>query len=268
MVRKSRQARQRQRSHWLAGGIALLVVIAVAAGTLWWWTHQKPPLDADNLCPSQGPLGHHVLLIDTTDPLNDAQKAAFDLILTRLAERDTPPGYLVSVFVLGDHFKTDAKPLIELCNPGDAQGHSQLTENLRQIQRRYRDRFLQPLFAQTAQMLRNESARESPILEMLQMVSLNAIEKRDVSGPRRLIVLSDLLQNSKALSMYRDIPNYDTFAQTDYARKTRIGFQDVEVEIWLLQNASGEKQKRLREFWQRYFLGNGAASFKLEPLPG
>ena len=204
----------------------------------------------------------------SSDPLNDAQKAAFDLILTRLAEKETPPGYLVSVFVLGDRFKTDAKPLIELCNPGDAQGHSELTENLKQIQRRYRDRFLQPLFAQTEHMLRTESAKESPILEMLQMVSLNAIERRDVDGPRRLIVLSDLLQNSKPLSMYRDIPAYDDFAKTDYAHKTRIGFKGVDVEVWLLQNASGEKQKRLGEFWQRYFLDNGALSFKLEALPG
>lgn len=268
MARKSRQARNRQRSHLLVASLALLVVIAIVAGTLWWWTHQKPPLDASTMCPSDGPQGHTVLLIDTTDPLNDAQKAAFDLILTRLAERDTPPGYLVSVFVLGDHFKTDAKPLIELCNPGDAQGHSQLTENLKQIQRRYRDRFLQPLFAQTTQMLRAESAKESPILEMLQMVSLNAIERRDVEGPRRLIVLSDLLQNSKALSMYREIPSYETFARTDYAHKTRIGFKGVEVEVWLMQNASGEKQKRLSEFWQKYFLDNGALSFKLEALPG
>jgi hypothetical protein len=268
MARQSRQARQRQRSHWLVASLALLLVMAVVAGTLWWWAHQKPALDANTLCPNDGPLGHQVLLIDTTDPLNDAQKAAFDLILTRLAEKETPPGYLVSVFVLGDQFKTDAKPLVELCNPGDAQGHSQFTENLKQIQRRYRDRFLQPLFAQTAQMLRNEPAKESPILEMLQMVSLNSIAKHDVDGPRRLIVLSDLLQNSKSLSMYREVPGYDDFVKTDYARKTRIGFKGVEVEVWLLQNASGEKQKRLSDFWQRYFMDNGAVTVKLEPLPG
>ena len=268
MVRKSRQARSRQRRHLLVASMALLVVIAVTAGTLWWWTHQKPPLDASTMCPSPGPLGHQVVLIDTTDPLNDAQKAALDLILTRLAEKETPPGYLVSVFVLGEHFKTDAKPLIELCNPGTEQGHSELSENLSQIRRRYRDRFLQPLFAQTEQMLRNQSAKESPILEMLQMVSLNSIARHDVDGPRRLIVLSDLLQNSKPLSMYREIPAYADFAKTDYAGKTRIGFAGVEVEVWLLQNTTGEKQKRLADFWQRYFLENKAVSFKLEPLPG
>ena len=35
-----------------------------------------------------------------------------------------------------------------------------------------------------------------------------------------------------------------------------------------MQNASGEKQKRLSEFWEKYFLDNGALSFKLEALPG
>jgi glutathione peroxidase-family protein len=268
MPRKSRQARSRQRSNLLWASLALLVVIAISAGTVWWWSHQKAPLDADSMCPSDGPLGHHVLLVDTTDPLNETQKAAVDLIVRRLVEKETPPGYLLSVFVLGDNFKLDAKPLVELCNPGDAQGHSQLTENLKQIQRRYRDRFIQPLLAQTEQMMRNEPARESPILEMLQMVHLNALAKRDVNGPRQVIVLSDLMQHSKQLSMYRDVPNYDAFAQSDYGHKTRISFKDTDVQIWLIQNANGAKQKVVVDFWQRYFKDNDATSVNLERLPG
>jgi hypothetical protein len=268
MPRKSRQARSRQRSHLLWASLAMLIVIAVSAGTVWWWSHQKPPLDADSMCPSDGPLGHHVLLVDTTDPLNETQKAAVDLIVRRLVERDTPPGYLMSVFVLGDNFKLDAKPLVELCNPGNAQGHSQLTENLKQIQRRYSDRFIQPLMAQTEQMMRNEPARESPILEMLQMVNLNALDKRDVSGPRQLIILSDLMHHNKQLSMYRDVPNYDAFAQSDYGRKTHISFKDTDVQVWLIQNTNGAKQQRVTDFWQRYFKDNGAAHLNIELLPG
>jgi hypothetical protein len=103
---------------------------------------------------------------------------------------------------------------------------------------------------------------------MLQMVHLNALAKRDVSGPRQVIVLSDLMHHNKQLSMYRDVPPYDAFAQSDYGHKTRISFKDTDVQIWLIQNTNGAKQKRVTEFWQRYFQDNGATSVNLELLPG
>ena len=268
MVRKSKSARNRQRMNLLLGSVSLLVVMGLASGAFWWWSQKKSGIDPVTLCPLSGPLGHNILLIDKTDPFNLPQKASFDLIVNDLVNKQTPPGYLLSIYILGDDFKTQTKPLVELCNPGDAKGHSELTENTKQLTRQYKERFLKPVAEQTTQLLSINSAQESPILEMIQMVNLNSIQRHNVDGPKQLIVLSDLLQNSKPLSMYREIPAYADFAKTDYAGKTRIGFAGVEVEVWLLQNTTGEKQKRLADFWQRYFLENKAVSFKLEPLPG
>jgi len=268
MARVSKQTRTNQRKNLLVASFALLIVISVIAIAMWWSFQKKSSIDASNLCPAGGPIGHYVVLIDTTDPLNTAQKAAIDLKLTQLIEQETPAGYLISVFVLGDNFQTDVKPLIELCNPGDEQGHSELTENIKQIKRRYADRFLEPLRIQTTKLLNSNPASNSPILEMLQMVSLNSIERHAVSGPRKLVVFSDFLQNSKSLSMYREVPNYVAFSELDYARKTKISYRGVQVEAWMLQNSSNQKQSRLIEFWKEYFLKNDALAVNFDLLPG
>lgn len=268
MVRRSRLAKARQRNNWVLGVLALLVVGAVLGGTAWWWGQRKASLDPITLCPAAGPLGHNVLLVDKTDPLNMAQKAAFDLRISDLIEKKTPKGYLLSIYVLGDDFKANAAPLVELCNPGDATGHSELTENLKQLQRQYKDKFIQPVHSLTTQLLSVTPANESPILEMLQMVSLTSLQKHQVDGPRALYVMTDLMQNSKQLSMYQGVPNFERFAQTLFAQKTKIDFKDVDVHIDYLQNAPAQQKQGVFDFWQHYFKKAGAASVAIVPLPG
>jgi hypothetical protein len=268
MVRRSRSARKRQQSNVLLGSLALLVVLGILGGVGWWWSQRKPGVDPKTLCPVSGPIGHNVLLVDKTDPLNLAQKAAFDLWVTDLVERKTPKGYLLTIFVLGDDFKSQTLPLVELCNPGDATGHSELTENIKQLNRLYKDRFLQPVFDQSKELLGVTPAKESPILEMLQMVNLNAFLKHRVDGPKQLFVMSDLLQNSKSLSMYKGVPNFEDFSQTAYARKTKIDMTDVDVRVELLLNVPSLQKDNLLQFWESYFKQSGAMGFKVVQLPG
>jgi hypothetical protein len=268
MARKSKLARSRQRTHLFLGSMALLLVIGMVSGTAWWWSQKKSGIDPNTLCPSDGPIGHHVLLIDKTDPFNLPQKAAFDLIVTDLVTKQTPPGYLLSIYVLGDDFKSQTKPLVELCNPGDAKGHSEFTENIKQLNRQYKERFLKPVFAQSTELLSVTTAQESPILEMLQMVNLNSLQKHDVDGPKQLIVLSDLLQNSKHLSMYKSMPDFDVFNATAYAQKTKVNFEGVEIKVHLLQNVPQLQKQNLFDFWKKYFSNSGATQFELIALPG
>jgi hypothetical protein len=268
MARKSKLARNRQRANLLLGSMSLLIVIGLISGAVWWWSQKKAGIDPITLCPNTGPLGHNVLLIDKTDPFNLPQKSAFDLIVTDLVTKQTPPGYLLSIYVLGDDFKAQTKPLVELCNPGDAKGHSEFTENTKQLNRQYKERFLKPVFDQSTALLSVTTAQESPILEMLQMVNLNSIQRHAVDGPKQLIVLSDLLQNSKSLSMYKSVPNFETFNLTDYAQKTRVNFDGVEIKIHLLQNVPQLQKQNLFDFWKKYFVNSKATAFELTPLPG
>jgi hypothetical protein len=268
MARKSKLARSRQRANIFLGSMSILVVVGLITGAVWWWGQKKSGIDPLTLCPASGPLGHNVLLIDKTDPFNLPQKAAFDLLVSDLVTKQTPPGYLLSIYILGDDFKAQTKPLVELCNPGDAKGHSELTENTKQLNRQYKDRFLKPIFAQSTELLNVTTAQESPILEMLQMVNLNSLQRHNVDGPKQLIVLSDLLQNSKQLSMYKSVPSFENFNQTSYAQKTNSSFTDINIQVHLLQNSPQLQKQNLFDFWKNYFKKSGATSYELQFLPG
>jgi hypothetical protein len=170
------------------------VVLLGVWTAVWWNLQRKPGLDPVTLCPAQGPHGQRVVLIDRTDPFNVAQKTSLDIFIKQLVE-STPPGQLLSVYVLGDDFHSNTKPLFELCNPGDGQEKSQLTDNLKALKQQYLKHFIEPMTSVTEGMMDVPSAKESPILEMLQLVSLNSIQKQQVKGEITLYVLSDMLQN-------------------------------------------------------------------------
>lgn len=269
MARISKRESERQRKQFF---IASLVTVAIL-GFVAWLIYEElnppsPPVDATTLCPANGPKGHYVLLVDKTDPLNFTQKEAFSVTLRELIEKRTPEGYLLSVFVLGEDFKENAKPLVELCNPGTGEGKSDFNANLKQLRRQYQERFLDPMLKQSDALLAAQPAKVSRIFEMLQLVSINAFRKHEVKGPRRLIMMSDMLHNTPEFSMYRGPVDYQAFSYSDYGRKSQLELRDVEVEIHYLMNTPKLQTKRNLKFWEDYFNNARARIVAVRPLEG
>ena len=183
-------------------------------------------------------------------------------------EKRIPEGYLLSVFVLGEDFKENAKPLVELCNPGTGQDKSELTANLRQLKRQYQDGFLGPLLKQSEALMAPQPAKASPIFEMMQLVAINGFRKHGVKGELRLIVMSDMLHNTPQFSMYKGPVDYPAFASSTYGQKTQLELRGVEVEIHYLMNTPQLQTKRNLKFWVDYFNKAGARIVAVRPLEG
>ena len=267
-MRRSRAAKKRQARN-IAIGIAALAVFCVAlGGGIWWYLTREPGLDRVTLCPKSGPTAHIVFLVDKTDPLNISQKAGFLRLLEELVDRRIQPGQLVSVFVLGENLQEGVKPLVELCNPGSGEGKSELTANVAKLNAQFRTRFREPLLAQADALVSTTAAKNSPILEMLQFVQLNAFRKHMVNGPKRLVLVSDLLHKTPQLSMYQTVPQLDPFEATDYGRKTRLELPGVEIEVHQLLNYPKLQNRRLMEFWEEYFERAGAKIVSVRPMEG
>ncbi len=268
MARLGRRAAQR-RTLQIVGGIAILlfVIVAVSAG-LYYKAQQAPSVDPVTLCPAAGPSGHFVLLVDKTDPLNFTQKQALTELLHEVIEKRTPEGYLLSVFVLGEDFKETASPVIELCNPGTGEDKSEYTANRRKLRRQYEERFLQPLAKQAESLVSTEAAKQSPIFEMLQLVSINAFRRHDVKGEKKLIVVSDMLHNTPPFTMYRGPVDFESFAGSDYGRKVALRMPDVKVELNILINSPQLQTRRQAAFWEAYFGAAGARVVAVRPLEG
>lgn len=267
MAQMGRRARQRRNWYYVFGIIGFLFAFIVGGSAIYYQTTRPKGIDPVMLCPAGGPTGHFVLLVDKTDPLTFTQEQAFRVRLRELIEKKIPQGYLFSVFVLGEDFKQTAEPVVELCNPGSGLNKSALDQNPEKLTRQYQAKFMEPLLAQANSMLSQTSAKTSPILEMLQLVGINAFRKHDVKGPRRLILMSDMLHNTIQFSMYRGF-DYPTFAATDYGQKMRLQLPDVEVEIHYLMNTPHLQTKRNVDFWESHFKKSGARIVEIQPLEG
>jgi hypothetical protein len=267
MARQTRAQKRKTRINILMSVFFLAVVIVGLGSAYWWSTQRKPGLDPVSLCPAEGPLGQRVLLIDRTDPFNLAQKTSLDIFIKQLVET-TPPGYLLSVYVLGDDFKANTQPLFELCNPGDGQDKSQLTDNLKALKQQYVKHFIEPMMSVTQGMMDVPSAKESPILEMLQLVNLNSIRKNNVKGEVVLYVLSDMLQNSKALSMYGKPVSFQSYANGYAASKLFVDFTRVKVEVHLVNSSPRTLNPELLDFWKAYFAKAGVTEVSFHALAG
>lgn len=269
MARAKSRARQREFRYYTVGVLLFLFAIAIAGFAVYLYVKSENNLpDPVTLCPADGPKGHYVLLVDNTDPLTFTQKEAFSVILSELIERRTPEGYLLSIFVLGEYYKENAKPMVELCNPGTSAEKSQWTADLKTLRKQYETQFIAPLRKQSEALLTTQSAKVSPILEMLQLVSINAFHKRDVKGERRLFIVSDMLHNTPEYSMYKGPTDYAAFASTAYGKKSQLELRNVEVEIHYLMNTPQLQTKRNLKFWEDHFNKAGARIVAVRPLEG
>ena len=268
MARASHRQARRARREVLLGASAFVAAIAIAGGAAWaYFSRPSDELDAQ-LCPAGGPKGHYVLLVDKTDPLTFTQKEAFQVRLRELVQHRTPKGYLLSVFVLGESFRDNARPLVELCNPGDGSDRSALTANLARLKHRFDDGFIAPLMAEADALQAATPSKTSPIFEMLQLVGINAFQSHGVKGERRLVVMSDMLQNTTQFSMYRGAVDFQAFARSDYGRKVQAQLPGVEVELDVLMNTPQLQTRRQLKFWEDYFDKAGARIVLVDPLEG
>ena len=267
-MRKSRAAAKRQTRNIAVGIVALVVFFSTLAGVAYYLWTREAGLDRQTLCPKTGPTGHVVLLVDKTDPLNFSQKQAFLRLLEDLVDRRIAPGYLVSVFVLGEDFREGAKPLVELCNPGSGEGKSELTANIAKLNAQFRNRFRDPLLQQADALVSTTPGKNSPLLEMLQLVSINGFRKHAVQGPRRLVIVSDMLHKTPQLSMYQGLPDMDALAASDYGRKMRLELDRVDVELHHVLHYPKLQNKRQLQFWETYFSRSGARIVAVRPLEG
>ncbi len=268
MSRYGTKAKRRDTVTWVAGGALLVVTAAVIVWVIYTQVSRDPPLDKITMCPASGPRGHIVLLVDKTDPLSFTQRQAFSVSIKELVETQVPEGHLLSIFVLGEKFENSAVPLIELCNPGSDVGKSELSANLKRLRSQYEERFVRPLEDVAKALVAEEPAGASPVFEMLQLVGINGFRKHSVKGPKRLVIVSDMLHNTSQFSMYTGPADFDQYEALDYAKRSQAELKDVFVELHYLMTTPRLQTRRNLLFWERYFERAGARLSAVRRLEG
>ncbi len=254
--------RRRSKGHFIALAVALGLLAALAVVALW----PRTPLDPQTLCPKDGDYPRTAVLIDATDSLGDSQvktiREELDALRDRLAIHEW-----VGIFVLDEENLVLPVPAVALCYPGDESSANPLYENPRMVQSRFEREFRAPIDAAVEQLANLPPSPTSPILEMIRAVALD--RNFDATVGRRLVIVSDLLQNVSSYSHYQSPADFERWRRTPYAREfLQLSMLGVKVDILYLKRVDLRTRQTRGHvaFWEDYFDAVGATVETLTPV--
>jgi hypothetical protein len=279
------RARRRRRSGggdgWkIALGVLAGVIALGGLGGMMWLnaTVERPPvLDAVTLCPT-GPALHHptdgaspvtVVLLDGSDALPEIAQLEVTKALTDLAE-SIPVGGLLDMRRL-DPAHPRGAVLFQRCNPGDGAGLSEWTANPEAARRRWLADFREPIDAIIARGVPVADAETSPIMATVQGIAVEYFRGRNnPEAPNRLVIVSDMLENTPDYSQYREPLDYPAFAGSPAARKFATDLHGAEVTVYYVsRDRSGEADSGAHiRFWDSWIADNGGRLVEAVKLQG
>ncbi len=265
---RRRGSRHRRRSDRLTirQKIAVACGLFVAAGVLALFGRfvvfapGPPERDPDTGCPETGPSALTAIMIDATDRIGAISRAD---VLARLEESvaASREDEMVIGFEARPVGEEIDEPLLTVCHPGDPEKASEWTQNPRRIRERLEERFRQPLEALFRDLLGREEAPTSPLMESVQSVAVSYLGREEYMDiPKRLTLVSDLMQHSEYLSFFRQPVDYDAFARSHGADALSTDLRGTAVEILFVQRRAHGRlsdARSLIDFWQRWVEGQG-----------
>lgn len=185
-------------NRFYAGATAgVLVTLALMSFGVWYF---RPPLpDPETLCPTTRPITAHTLVIvDRTDRWNPAVGEALTELIED-AQRDTQRYEKFSIVALDANLSTRA--LFSVCNPGEPNFMTDLYRGRRFTRRDFDDKFISASETVIAAVREPAEAQTSPIVEYVHRWLGRDDFNQDIPN-RRLILISDMRQNTDRLSLY------------------------------------------------------------------
>ncbi len=222
-------------------------------------------LDPRTLCPAAGPTALTALLVDTTDPLNAIQRAAVLVRLNQIVAH-LRLGEEIAVYTVnptGDPLKAD----FVICRPIKPGEVNELTGNRAIAERRFDGIFAPRLAAVLTAAAAGAPSGRSPIMAAIQAIAVSAFQKADAESgggqplPKRLIVVSDLVENSEAENQYQSAPDFSSFKATPAYARVRSRLDGVTVTILYLRRDDATAVQGLAHirFWNQWFADQGAS---------
>jgi hypothetical protein len=251
-------------SDLLGFGIIALVLLAFAG--LWYWKSEVEgklvPYDKVVGCPVGGPFATTVLLLDLTDKvsfLQEQQVIKFAESLANLKSDNAVGMHERAILVLlkESHNSQLPIPVVSVCNPGDGSDLDEFTGNPGLAKKRFEERFLSPIKDAISTLVEVQPAGSSPIIESIRGIGVSSFFTSPKTGHKnRLIVISDMIQNSNNISFYRDgLVLNDKALQTQAAELDEV--EEAELYVIGREQLATTQGKELIEFWSRYFRFSG-----------
>ena len=262
------RARVRRRRIENLKGAGLLIlglgIIVPVAGGLLWFILNRPAVDRASGCLQSGYQSVTSILVDTTDALTPVQAAALRNVMEKF--RDAVPKYgRLEVFGLEPITTKPLQAIFSGCSPGSAKDvDSELRANATLAQRHWERDFGDKVSETSDELLKMPTQERSPIFEAIQSVTVTTFEteKTQNASSKVLVLVSDFIQNVPDLTMYKGVPDYAKFKDSQYYRQIRAKLNGVDVYLyWIPRRTKNDVQTaKLRDFWRQYIADVGGDS--------
>ena len=255
--------------------VVLVGLVGVAIGAYVLSQRSYVATNAETLCPIDEPPAEVVaVILDMSDRLTEVQLLSVRNHLNRLMYTELPRFTYVEAYAVQDRAGVVAEPVIGLCNPGKGDDLNRIYQNPELARKRWEQDFAAMLSAKLDELLAAPDSASSPIFEAVQAVAVRSFNKPEYDDvPKRLIVVSDLLQNVPAkgagASHYRGVPDFDDFKASPYFSQVRADLNAVRVHLYYMNRSDHRIQgvEHIR-FWDDYFGAQGATVETVERIFG
>ena len=229
-------------------------------------------------------FGHTIVLIDLTSDLESAQiKFIKDQVFTEEFFLKKDPFTKFSFLLIDNKNPLNQEFVFSKCRPktgGDAKlEKTSWTENKTFIEKYYKEFIMASQSTQRAIFNDKISSEYSYIYETIASLWQNPkFDFSEKTGKRKLIIVSDMLQNSERLSFYKSCnsssvdakcPSFQKFMENlsdkDYLMATAPKGKGVDLEMIYLNNRYETKKEldiSLVKLWENYFKDRGFENIK------
>jgi len=240
--------------------VALAVFIGFAAVS-------APPRRDENLCiVDHSPPVVVALVVDASGEFSAVQQQA---ILDRLdralryTDEPTAEGRIVGNETRVDVYDATAAagetlaPIFSKCSPAPLHGLERVSGNPRRVELEYERDFERPLLAALGDLVGHSESDRSPILESITAASERSFAGRTVTDTQKLLLISDLLQNSEILSFYQSgVVEFSVFEQSANFNAVRPDLRGADVCVVSITRANAVEDRlqttRLLRWWEDY----------------
>jgi len=192
------------------------------------------------------------ILIDHTDGITKEQQARLiheiSILKDSLKENDQLTIYEVS----GSYEKIAEQytPLYSTTIPANPNECNEITTTCKKVQKRY-DTFEQTFSDTLTNISFDTSYDNSYILESLQMIVTT--KQFQSFQNKKFIIFSNMLQNSKAVSHYRNYDTIENLQKELHIFNVKGTLINTKVDINMLPDNKRLQDEKLREWWGDYF---------------
>lgn len=257
---------------WKIAGLALVLTSLLALGVFVYVKGQQALVRTDvaTLCRIDDPPSEvTVLLLDMSEEFTEAQRLKVENEIDRIKASMARFG-LIEAYVVDRLEQRVTKPVFQLCNPGTGADLNRLYQNP-ELARNKWDAFSRLLNQEVQRLMRMAPSPTSAIFEAVQATALRTFNRSTYAGvPKRLVIVSDLLQHVPGkLSQYQGTPSFREFQRTPYFAEVRADLSGIAVTVlYLVRPHAPQQWPEHYQFWEQYFLAQGATVDRLDPVYG